>query len=360
MQLLQVALGTRSTLYVCPTEREWREIYRLATVHVVVGISFAGVEKISADQHPPIDLLIEWFGMSELIRLQNVQANADGEKVTDIFRKAGFYTSIMKGQGNALLYGELASVRTPGDIDIWVKHPDANSLKQNFKRVNTFVQSLNKTREINELEIQVRGVCKTPVEVHYRPFIIRNPWMNHRLQSFFSQESSTCFRGDIYTSIRFNIVHQLAHIRLHLFTEGIGVKQLLDYYFVLKAFHAEGAANYAEQCREVMIVIKNTGMKRFAEAMMWVMKEVLLLPMELLLCAPDEEGGRLLMQDVLQSGNFGRGDVALEERKQQHGYGFWALFVRNLRYNCFDRWDWIYGPLWRIYYRVWHARKGYK
>jgi len=409
IELLQVALGIRSELSRTPSDKEWDAIYQFAEEHAIEGVMLAGIERLPKHQLPSMEMLMDWLGQAEYIKAQNEEANRDCERVTKLFRDAGFKTSIMKGQGNARLYkvrderlevrGErlgvrderlevrderlgvrderlgvrderlevrderlevrdeglevrderlevrdLSLLRTPGDIDIWVDG--------GFDKVNAFVQKLCPTKEINELEIQLRGVCDTPVEVHYRPFIMRNPWTNRRLQKFFAEEAESCFGNGLFTTIRFNLVHQLAHVRLHLFTEGIGIKQLVDYYFLL--------LHNTEDKHELMSIIDHLGMKRFAEAMMWVMKEVFLLSEDKLLCGIDAKGGGLLMQDVMKGGNFGRSDDALKERKQSRAYGIWALLVRNLRYSRFDRWDWICGPLWRIYHRIWRKVKGYR
>ena len=46
------------------------------------------------------------------------------------------------------------------------------------------------------------------------------------------------------------------------------------------------------------------GMKRFAEATMWVMKEVFGSDDNYLLCKPNEEYGRFLLDEVMQTGNM--------------------------------------------------------
>ena len=39
--------------------------------------------------------------------------------------------------------------------------------------------------------------------------------------------------GLAFPSIRFNTVYSLLHIFRHVFHEGIGLRQLLDYYYIL-------------------------------------------------------------------------------------------------------------------------------
>lgn len=344
IELLQMALGRREALSRALTQDDWDAVFKSACDHSVIGILWAGVAKVPEAQRPYRKLLLKWFGQLDFIRSKNEKANKDCETITKLFRDAGFRTCIMKGQGNAVLYGSLADLRTAGDIDVWVDG--------GFEKVNAFVQKVAPTNEINELEIQLRGLCQTPVEVHYRPFIMRNPWTNRKLQKFFRGEADECFNNGLYTTIKFNLIHQLAHIRLHLFTEGIGLKQLIDYYFLLM--------NSREDKDEIMRIVDDLGLKNFAMAVMWVMKEMFLVPETYLLCETDSEGGKLLFEDVMKNGNFGHSNEGLQQQKLNKSYGLWALFVRNIRYHRFDKWDWICGPMWRIYHKFWRRINGYK
>ena len=69
-----------------------------------------------------------------MLEKANVRLNDAAIQVSEWFRKKGFRTCILKGQGNALMYPNPYS-RTPGDIDIWVEGGD--------KRVISFVRSIS-------------------------------------------------------------------------------------------------------------------------------------------------------------------------------------------------------------------------
>lgn len=91
-------------------------------------------------------------------------------------------------------------------------------------------------------------------------------------------------------TVSFNAVYQLAHIYRHLFDEGIGLRQLLDYYFVLRALHieqgeladrtesmaqwAEGMGIAVKSNEEIMHTLSRFGMKKFASATMYVIAKV--------------------------------------------------------------------------------------
>ena len=110
----------------------------------------------------------------------------------------------------------------------------------------------------------------------------------------------------------------------------------------------------------MMEIVRNLGMKRFTAALMWIMNSIFRLEEEKLLCKPNEKDGRFLFEEIVKSGNFGRNDKELNEKKKEAYGHFWLLFIRNLRYWRFDKWDWICGPLWRFYYKFWKLKRGFK
>ena len=164
----------------------------------------------------------------------------------------------------------LCLLRQSGDIDIY--------LEGGFEKVNAFVQRTCPTKEINELEIHYHCLPDTEVEIHYRPFIMRNPFKNRKLQRFFAEEGEKCFENKIalpngvgeiaVPTTTFNLVHQMVHIYHHMFTEGIGLRQLLDYYFLLRSVKCIENVKDSKEC------IHSLGLDRVASALMWVIKTV--------------------------------------------------------------------------------------
>lgn len=347
IELMQVALGRTERLSGMPTEKQWYGLLQMSIDHSMQGIVFAGIQRLPQDQFPPLRVKMLFHGQSEAIKQRNETMNDLCEVVTEYFRKAGFRTAIMKGQGNARLYGDLFDTRCSGDIDLWVEG--------GFEKVNDFVQQTCPTKEVNELEIKYEAFSDVVVEVHYRPFIIRNFIYNARLQRFFDEEAEACLGQNEpvnWVTMRFNIIHQMAHIRLHLFTEGIGMRQLMDYYFVL--------LNSKEDRGEMMRIVRSLGMESFASALMWIMSCIFRLDDDKLLCEPNEKDGRFLFDEIIKSGNFGKSSKELSEKKSSSYGHLWLFFIRNLRYWRFDKWDWLCGPLWRIYYKFWKLKRGFE
>jgi len=118
IELLQVSLGSREGLSMVPSSKEWEELFEESARQAVSGIAFNGVQKWPETQRPPQMLLFEWIGVSEQIRQQNLVVDKQTREIWNQLKKDGLDAAILKGQGIATLYGELAPYRQSGDIDI--------------------------------------------------------------------------------------------------------------------------------------------------------------------------------------------------------------------------------------------------
>ena len=329
---------------------------------------------------------LTWMGMAAKIQQRNEVVNKQCVEVQQMIEKEGFRTFIMKGQGNAALYkvskgststgsaqaqefqevsghSDLSLLRQSGDIDIY--------LDGGFEKVNAFVQRTCPTKEINELEIHYHCLPDTEVEIHYRPFIMRNPFKNRKLQRFFAMEGEQCFENKIalpngvgeiaVPTTTFNLVHQMVHIYHHLFTEGIGLRQLLDYYFLLRSVESVGNVKVSKNC------IHSLGLDRFASALLWVIGYVfcgrdsnLSTLTSNLVIEPNEKDGQFLLNEIMLAGNFGKYDERLSHGEVSKWQSFWRVNARNLRLSRFNKSDWFWGPLWRIYHYFWRKIKGFE
>lgn len=237
-ELLQVSLGNRFALSKSPSTKVWNELFSLAKNHALIGVCFSGIQKlVSQDQVSdlPVSLKIQWLGITAKIQQQNKLMNERCVELQYMLRNEGFCTYIMKGQGNAALYPfDLSSLRQSGDIDIY--------LKGGYEKIMKYVNRTFPTKEVNGLEIHFHCFNDAEVEIHYKPFTVHDPFRNSKLQMFFATEGKRCYRNSIslgdagsvsVPTIEFNLVHQMVHIWHHLFTEGVGLRQLMDYYFLV-------------------------------------------------------------------------------------------------------------------------------
>ena len=241
---LRYCLEDKVDLSMVVSNMDWRQLYSFATKQTIIGICFDGIRRLS-EEYPeelkknPIerDLLMTWMGVSQQIRRQNMKVNGVAAKLHSMLREDGLRCCILKGQGNALMYPNAYS-RNPGDIDVWVnasREQITEYAKKHFK--------LGDDIRYQHIETSVDGV---PVELHFFPCTMNNPIYNARLQKWFKRNVDLqCSNvvslpdgiGEIaIPTTAFNVVYQLCHLYHHFFDEGIGMRQIIDYFLVVNDF----------------------------------------------------------------------------------------------------------------------------
>ena len=145
----------------------------------------------------------------------------------------------------------------------------------------------------------------------------------------------------------------MAHMFRHYLEGGIGMRQMMDYYYILK--------NLAPEDRKpVMKTLKCLGMKRFTASVMASMWYNFGLEEEYLLCPPDMKHGKKLVNDSFAMGNFGVSDKRNYTSDQETK---WARFCRKNR-RVFSNLSYyprevIWSPFARVSQHVWRKVKGY-
>ena len=241
--------------------------------------------------------LMEWIGKAQVIENQNRKLNKKCAEVVKKYKESGMDILVLKGQGNALLYPN-ALLRTPGDIDILVGGIDRDSLT-NYVRTNKSITG----HHYHHIEYVEDGL---PIEVHFIPCSMNNPLFHHRLQNWLKLHEMCKEKRELpdneglipVPSKEFNVVFQLAHMMHHFFDEGIGLRQMIDYYYLLKL---DGRGKK----EDVSDTLKYLNLYNFAGAVMYIMKEVLGLDEKFLIVPVDERRGKTLLNEILKGGNFG-------------------------------------------------------
>lgn len=370
-ELIQVSLGTRICLSHTPSADEWGELYAMAKKQSLVGVCFAGVQKLVEQQQTPDEMLyLTWMGMAAKIQQRNEVVNRQCVDLQKRISADGFRSYIMKGQAVGTLYTStgsaqvqsLSGLRQSGDIDVY--------LEGGLDKILAYAKSIGKTDGVNELEMHVEVFPDTEVEFHYRPMVLRDPIKNRRLQQYFDENAEANFNNKVSLGSKefqkvsdgsleikaptnaFNLVHQLVHIYLHFITGGVGLRQLMDYYFVLKACQIDDQSEGLE-------VIHQIGLDRFAGGLCWVLNHVFALPQEYSYWEINEDDGRVLLDEIMISGNFGHTDERMADIATNKWTSFWFINGKTFRFWRFDHWAWFWSPVWRIYHFCWRKMKGF-
>lgn len=353
--LLRYSISEKGTFPYTLTETEWKEMYRTAQKQTLTGVLMEGIKRLPKEQQPPKQILLQWFNSAEKIRKQNQRINIAAYKVSQKFAKDGFRSVILKGQGNALLYPD-PMIRIPGDIDIW--------LDGNREDIIKYVRKYCPNEEVvyHHAEFPVMKACN--IEVHFMPSWMNNFFKDYQLQSYFEKVKEEQFShiqtlpeeaGEIcIPTIEFNRVYILLHIYRHLFDEGIGLRQLLDYYYVLKQSCSEGAKQRS------LFMIRKLGMERFCKAMMYIMQEVFGLEKEFLILPPSKKEGEFLLSEIMLAGNFGKWDERIQRLdKETPLHKYFRKIKRNLRFMTSYPDEVIWNPIFRLWHYFWRRKHNY-
>lgn len=358
-ELIRVVLGTQDTLSRPPSAKEWKTLYEIAKKQSLVGVCFAAVQRLSSVEDSinnkpytinlPEVMYFTWLGMAAKIQQRNEVVNKRCEELQLRLSKDGVKSCIIKGQCAARYYGGLALMRQSGDIDVW--------MEGGRDKVLEYVQSVAPTREVIMQHAHLHVFDDVEVEAHFSPSELQSPLHNRRLQKWFNiQTEKEChlvesgFEGP---SAQFDAVFMLSHIYKHLMAEGIGMRQLMDYYFMLKS-----AKFSTEKKEEIMRLMKSFGMKRFAGAIMWILQYAFALEDDCLLCSVLESDGKLVLDEIMASGSFGHMDERRDRTKNIIGR---LLEPRILTWRLAKGHplEYLFTPIKRIKQKIWMMRHGY-
>lgn len=309
LSLLSYSFGQDDENFPSYAAEEWQQLFEDACRHSLVGVLFEGVNRLQKQDRtlcPPLPLMLRWAGDAENIARLNHEMNAEAERLTRLLEAEGHDTVILKGQANALLYPH-PQRRQPGDIDIYVSG-GKERVMATLRRLGMMDDTTDVGYHHVSLERNAQGI---EVEVHFLPSSGHNQKQcNERLQQFLDQElAKGCqmvSEGFRVPSLRFALVMQLAHIRHHLIKEGVGLRQVIDYWMLLRHSSADDRQTIASQ-------LKAIGLTSMAHALMWIIGELFSERDCLLPVTPSERKGRWLLRKVLRTGNFGKHD----RKKQQ-------------------------------------------
>ena len=348
---LRFCIGSTLEIPSSLKEADWNELFAIAQKQCLLGVLFDGIERLPADSGISKELLYKWMGQCRMLEKVNAQLNDAAVNVAEWFRKKGFRTCLLKGQGNALLYPNGAH-RTPGDIDIWVEGGD--------KKVISFVRTILPNGKACYHHIEFPPYNGVEVEVHYRPSFLICFWYNRRLQKYYERVKDEQFSHKVMLdgygelavpTAEFNIIFQLTHIFAHLMNEGIGLRQLLDYYFVLVKSDEGRVKNLTALQKE----LKHLGLWKFAGAVMYIMKEVFGMPKSKLIVAPNEKYGKFVLNEVLEAGNFGRYDTRNRFGHSKLGHNIQRIY-RDIRLMSYFPAEALSEPIFRVWHLFWRMK----
>ena len=352
-------LGAKSDVIKVIAGIDWQELYSFASKQALLGLCFEGIERLGKEypeelKQNPIgrELLMTWMGKAQQIRRQNMKVNVVASKLYSMLREDGLRCCILKGQGNALMYPNAYS-RNPGDIDVWV-----NASREEITEYAKRYLNLEDDIRFHHLETTMDGV---PVELHFFPCSMNNPLYHARLQKWFKRNADLqCSNvvslpdgiGEIaIPTTAFNVVYQLTHLYHHFFDEGIGMRQIIDYYYVVNNDELLAVKDTLQK------ELKHLGLWKFAGAVMYVLHEALGLSEEKMIAPMDEKRGKLLLAEILNGGNFGQHFTKYGHFTQQGMAKKYFLKIwRNMHFVRHYPVEALSEPIFRTWHFFWRMK----
>ena len=357
---LKYCLGYKGNISRVVDSMDWQELYSFASKQALLGLCFDGIERLGKENPEELrlnpigrELLMTWMGKAQQIRRQNRKVNLVASKLFSMLREDGLRCCVLKGQGNALMYPNPYS-RTPGDIDVWIDASRERIMEYASKKFE-----LGDDIRLQHLETSLDGVL---VELHFFPCSMNNPIYHARLQKWFRRNADLqCSHivglpdgaGDIaIPTSAFNVVYQLCHLYHHFFDEGIGMRQIIDYYYVVSMLNVN-----CEILTWLPKDLKHLGLWKFAGAVMYVLHEALGLPEEKMIAPMDEKRGKLLLVEILNGGNFGKHFTKYGGfTHQSMGKKYFLKIWRNMHFVRYYPAEALSEPIFRTWHFFWRMK----
>ena len=325
----------------------WAEIFFMAQKQALTGVMMEALNRLPEEvNRPNEEQRIKLMKVALKAEKINMAADMEAVRWTEFFGNRGYKSMLLKGQGLAMLYPN-PRMRMPGDTDLWVMG-DSGCIRK-------LCRDELGAREFTYHHIGVKGKNGMELEVHTTPSWMYSFPKNRRLQRLFGLWSGTgreivlsgagrvCVPSD-----EMNRVFLLVHMYRHVFSEGIGLRQMADYAMLLKKGCTEEKKTvFGRQAKELNLY-------GFAGAVMYVMERVFGLDRNCLLTEPDSKKGEKLLDEVMAGGNFGKYDGKIDRTiKSDSAMSFLTRNARNFRLLKEYPEEVLWGPVFKVWHRGW-------
>lgn len=332
---------------------EWNRICFFAKKQAVIGILTDGIECLPSEKRPERAIMLKLIDLCLKIEKTNKKLNSKAAEMSQHYMNSGFTPILLKGQGVATMYPR-PEKRMPGDIDLW--------LPERRKKVTEFVKKEYPEAKALYMHIEVKPEEGVTLEIHNVPALMYNPFAYRKLRKMMNRWKDMATELELpdgagkvlVPCYEMNRVYMLAHKFRHLFTEGIGLRQMMDYMMLLRKGFTE------EEKDNTVIKLKGLHLDVFCKAVMHVLTEYLGMEKKFCLMEPDKGAGERLLDIIIEGGNFGKFNVERisEKNKKRSLLGkYIAANIKNIRFIGDYTNEVLWGPYFMLYNWIWrHTR----
>lgn len=343
-ELLLVSTGSRKGLQRTYSDNDWKGTLAIAHDQAIVGVLLSSIEAL--DVQPPKPLLLQWIGLVQLQEQECERMARAGATAVNYFQEHGFSCQILKGSAVARYYPQ-PQRRSSGDLDIWV---DGGR-----KKIYDFARAFDKDGKlygVNYHHIHFHLIENVHIEVHIWPSFLSSPLRNRRFHQFCNLHRPTMDAS--MPCLAFDRVFILLHCYRHFCGSGIGLRHIMDYYYILNQGFTEEERVDAEKW------IRRLGMGKFAEGMVWTLRELFGLEKKKMIVKPNEQEGRFILKEVMLTGNMGR----IDTRNWGKRNTAISRFFHNIRRDFYMAGHYPVEALWQPLFSIglysWRFCKGFQ
>ena len=337
-------------------EANWKQIFRLADTQTVPSLIVDGMGMLPPESlRMSLDDKLSRLGKMQRMECVNSLHRSVIVKIDKALKAEGIQAVFMKGQTTALRYPNPLH-RTPGDIDFVVSAEDFDKTMAVMEKIGKVDYGL--VHEHHGMA-WVDGVT---VEPHYKVHNYQRPSTDRAMQEMFASvfpdglasADMDGYQVPIFPPT-FESVFLISHMVNHVYEEGLGLRQVIDYAMFLHACadkidwvkHDE----YLHKMRMerawrifTCICVKYLGLPLPSQVEPFSHREIL--------------WSERMMDDIMRVGNFGRGEYVFSHRGWLDAWRNYRWVVKRcyrLGFVCPSeaRW-WIVSKLTRF---LWKKRK---
>ena len=288
---------------------DWKAVLRIATEQTVQVIVADGIETLPEELWPPKEIMIKLMMIRIKIQQMHNLLNATLNQIVEALNAENIPSVLLKGQGVAQNYRKPES-RSCGDIDIYIG-------RENFAKACDIIRNLNPEEQTDtpeseqHMHLELNGVV---IEVHKIASVI-NQRSKARDFEEWTNDATIRYLGTFYenqgTRINlpdptFNAFFILYHAVRHMFSEGVGFRQICDWSMFLHKNH-----------QNINVEELEKKLKEYRLTAIWrefsiLVHKVIGLPKEDIPLYPDNDGSDIteeLTRHIFISGNFGKFDT---------------------------------------------------
>ena len=338
IELIKVALGAQNKLSRVPNANDWEAIFEEAKRQSIIGVSLYGLERLPMEQLPSASLKLKWISISQVLDAEYRVHCLRVAELSKELKTLGINSCLLKGVGTAQLYPNPV-YRQSGDIDLW--------LDGGREEVLTLLELKYEVDHKVWVHVDAKVFDDVKVEIHFHPSWLYRPIKNRRLQNWFDNQRSEQMKVDkelgfAHPKPEFDAVFSLVHTLHHLIEEGVGLRHIIDYFYILRALSFEKRAY-------VLKTIYSIGLGKFLSAMMWIMQEVCGMPAAELLCAPDEREGKFFLDEIMRGGNFG---FHRKDKRRRNSISRFMAILPHYTAEMLWVYPWkVWHSCWRLFHR---------